>query len=182
MDKTNCAIFINWIQKKQTIDKHNRWISKKLCYVKEVKHKRLQITWFQWYEILEKRNHTDRKQICSCQGPGQGKGLTVKGTGDPRMTYLHYCGSYTTRWASQVAQQWQLCLPMQESWAGSILGSGKSSGEGNGNPLQYSCLEKSHGQRSLAGHSAWGCKRVGQDWAKTPPPQLSSAKIIKLNT
>ena len=26
---------------------------------------------------------------------------------------------------------------------------GKSSGEGNGNRLQYSCLKKSHGQRSL---------------------------------
>ena len=29
-------------------------------------------------------------------------------------------------------------------------------GEGNGNPLQYSCLEKSHGQRSLVGCSPWG--------------------------
>ena len=30
---------------------------------------------------------------------------------------------------------------MQETWdAGSIPGSGKSPGEGNGNPLQYSCL------------------------------------------
>ena len=36
---------------------------------------------------------------------------------------------------------------------GSIPGSGRSLGEGNGNPLQYSCLEKSHGQRSLAGYS-----------------------------
>ena len=26
--------------------------------------------------------------------------------------------------------------------------SGRSPGEGNGNPLRYSCLEKSHGQRS----------------------------------
>ena len=26
---------------------------------------------------------------------------------------------------------------------GSIPGSGRSTGEGNGNPLQYSCLEKS---------------------------------------
>ena len=26
---------------------------------------------------------------------------------------------------------------------GSILGSGRSAGEGNGNPLKYSCLEKS---------------------------------------
>ena len=29
-------------------------------------------------------------------------------------------------------------------------------GEGNGTPLQYSCLEKSHGQRSLVGCSPWG--------------------------
>ena len=28
--------------------------------------------------------------------------------------------------------------------------------EGNGNPLQYSCLEKSHGRRSLVGCSPWG--------------------------
>ena len=30
-------------------------------------------------------------------------------------------------------------------------------GEGNGTPLQYSCLEKSHGWRSLVGCSPWGC-------------------------
>ena len=29
---------------------------------------------------------------------------------------------------------------------------------GNGNPLQYSCLENPHGQRSLAGYSPWGHK------------------------
>ena len=29
-------------------------------------------------------------------------------------------------------------------------------GEGNGNPLQYSCLEKSHGQKGLVGCSPWG--------------------------
>ena len=28
--------------------------------------------------------------------------------------------------------------------------------EGNGTPLQYSCLEKSHGWRSLVGCSPWG--------------------------
>ena len=39
---------------------------------------------------------------------------------------------------------------------GSIPGSGRSSGEGNGNPLQYSCLE--NGQRSLVGMSPWGHK------------------------
>ena len=35
-------------------------------------------------------------------------------------------------------------------------------GLGNGNPLQYSCLENPHGRRSLVGYSPWGC-RVGQD-------------------
>ena len=36
-------------------------------------------------------------------------------------------------------------------------GSGRSPGEGNGNPLQYSCLEI-HGWRSLVGYSPWGRK------------------------
>ena len=34
-------------------------------------------------------------------------------------------------------------------------------GVGNGIPLQYSCLENFHGQRSLAGYSPWGCKESG---------------------
>ena len=41
---------------------------------------------------------------------------------------------------------------------GSIPRLGRSPGEGNGNPLQYSCLENPHGQRSLAGCSPWGHK------------------------
>ena len=41
---------------------------------------------------------------------------------------------------------------------GSISGSGRSPGEGHGNPLQYSCLENTRGQRSLVGYSLWGHK------------------------
>ena len=41
---------------------------------------------------------------------------------------------------------------------GSIPGWGRSLVEGNGNPLQYSCLAASHRQRSLADYSPWGCK------------------------
>ena len=41
---------------------------------------------------------------------------------------------------------------------GSIPVSGKSPGGGHGNPLQYSCLEHPHEQRSLAGYSPWGRK------------------------
>ena len=40
---------------------------------------------------------------------------------------------------------------------GSIPGSGRSPGEGNGNPLQFSCW-RIHGQRSLADYSLWGLK------------------------
>ena len=41
---------------------------------------------------------------------------------------------------------------------GLIPGWGRSPGEGNDKPLQYSCLEKSHGQRSLVSYSLWGHK------------------------
>ena len=69
-------------------------------------------------------------------------------------------------------------LPANAGDAGSIPGLGGSPGEGNGNRLQDSCLGnrmdrllcpcdfpgknpgKSHGQRSLSGHSPWGPKRV----------------------
>ena len=39
---------------------------------------------------------------------------------------------------------------------GLIPGLGRSPGAGNGNPLQYSCLENPYEQRSLVGYSAWG--------------------------
>ena len=44
---------------------------------------------------------------------------------------------------------------------GSIPESRRSPGEGNGNPLQYTCLENSfHGQRNLVGFSPWGFKEL----------------------
>ena len=39
---------------------------------------------------------------------------------------------------------------------GSIPVSGRFPGGGSGNPLQYSCLGKSHRQSSLAGYHPWG--------------------------
>ena len=39
---------------------------------------------------------------------------------------------------------------------GSILGSGSSPGEGNGYPLQYSCLEKLIDKRSLVEYTVHG--------------------------
>ena len=43
---------------------------------------------------------------------------------------------------------------------GSIPDLGRSLRAGHGNPLQYSCLENPHGQRSLVGYSPWGCKEL----------------------
>ena len=39
-----------------------------------------------------------------------------------------------------------------------IPGSGRSPGGRHGNPVQYSCLENPHGQRSLAVYSLQCCK------------------------
>ena len=41
---------------------------------------------------------------------------------------------------------------------GLIPGSGRSPGEGNGNPLQHSCLENPTDGRSLIAYSPWGRK------------------------
>ena len=47
--------------------------------------------------------------------------------------------------------------------AGSIPGSERSPGEGNDNPLQYSCLGNSVDRRNLVGYSPWGPQRVTHD-------------------
>ena len=51
---------------------------------------------------------------------------------------------------------------MQETWVRS-LGWEDPLEECMATPLQYSCVENPHGQRSLAGYSPWGSQRVGHD-------------------
>ena len=51
---------------------------------------------------------------------------------------------------------------------GSIPELGRSLGGGHSNPLQLSCLEKPHGQRSLVGYSLWGHKELDTtEWPST---------------
>ena len=57
---------------------------------------------------------------------------------------------------------------------GSIPGLGRNPGGGHGNPLQYSCLEKPHGQRSLVGYSPLDHRRVGDDLATRQQKNSSS--------
>ena len=51
-----------------------------------------------------------------------------------------------------------------------IPGLGRSSEGGHGNPLQYSCLESPHRQRSLAGYGPWSHKELDT------PERLSTAQ------
>ena len=46
---------------------------------------------------------------------------------------------------------------------GLIPGLVRSPGGGHGKPLQYSCLENPHGQRSLVGLQSMGLQRVGNN-------------------
>ena len=55
--------------------------------------------------------------------------------------------------------------PTSAGVVGSILGSERSPGEENGNPLQYSCLGNPTDRRSLAGYGPCGCKTVGHNSA-----------------
>ena len=54
--------------------------------------------------------------------------------------------------------------PANAGDVGLIPGSGRSPGERNGNPLQYSCLENLM-DRNVAGYSPWGRRRVRKDLA-----------------
>ena len=47
---------------------------------------------------------------------------------------------------------------------GLIPCSGRSPGEGNGNSLQYSCLENSMDRGNLVGYSSWGSQRARHNW------------------
>ena len=66
--------------------------------------------------------------------------------------------------------------PAMQGDLGLILGLGRSPGGGHGSPLQYSCLENAHGQRSLEGYCPWGCKE--SDRAE----RLSTAQYIYVST
>ena len=53
--------------------------------------------------------------------------------------------------------------PTNAGDAGSITGSGRSHGKGNGNPLQYSCLGSLMDREAWSQKSPWGQKSVGHD-------------------
>jgi len=58
------------------------------------------------------------------------------------------------RWFSSKKSTWQA------GDMSSVPESRRSPGVAIVHPLQYSCLEKSHGHTSLVGYSPWGCKML----------------------
>ena len=64
---------------------------------------------------------------------------------------------------------------------GSIPGWGRSPGGGHGNPLQYSCLENPHGQRSLAGYNPWGHKESDTTEQQSTAQWLMMQVILSYN-
>ena len=64
---------------------------------------------------------------------------------------------------------------------GLIPGSRRSPEEGNGNPLQYSCLENPHGRRSLGGLQAIGSQGVRRDRATDTSKVMKQPYFIVFN-
>ena len=60
---------------------------------------------------------------------------------------------------------------------GLIHGLGRSPGEGNGNPLQYSCLENPMDREAWQA-TVHGVTRVGHDLVTKPPPPVLSKCIL----
>ena len=119
------------------------------------------------------------------RSPGEGKGYPLQYSGPENFvdcivhgvtksqTRLsdfrgHLWARPSTEWASQVALV--VKNPPANAGdardAGSITGSGKSPGVGNGNLLWYSCLENSmdRGTWSATVHESMGQQRVGHNW------------------
>ena len=97
-----------------------------------------------WTPILPGKEST-----CNAGDPG-----SIPGPGRSPREGTGYLLQYS--WASVVAQTVKNPPAMRETWVHPELR--RSPGGGHGNPLQCSCLENPHRQRSLVGYSPWGHK------------------------
>ena len=78
---------------------------------------------------------------------------------------------HSLKWSSSVGKE----SSCNAEDSGSISGLGRSPGEGNGNPLQYSCLEDPM-HRETWQAAVHGIARVGHDLVTKPPPPLKWRK------
>ena len=99
-----------------------------------------------------------KESVCNAGDPG-----LIPGSGSSPGEWIGYPLQYS--WAFLVVQTLQNPPAMQVTWVQSlgwedILEKGMASHSSIPffSPLQYSCLENPHRQRSLVGYSSWGCK------------------------
>ena len=85
---------------------------------------------------------------------------SIPGSGRAAGEGIDYPLQYS--WASLVAWSVKNLPAVRETWVQSLSWE-DSPGGGHGNPLQYSCLENPHAQRSLAGYSPERPQRIGHD-------------------
>ena len=78
-----------------------------------------------------------KESACNAEDPS-----SIPGEGIPTAVFLGFPGGSDGK--ESACNEGDLSL---------IPGLGRSPAEGRGNPLQYSCLENTHGQKSLAGYS-----------------------------
>ena len=72
---------------------------------------------------------------------------------------------------TEIWVKWERTVYYLAGTAGDLVlipGSGRSPGGGSGSALQYSCLENSHGQRSLVDYSPWGHESGTTEGLSTP--------------
>ena len=76
-----------------------------------------------------------------------------------RVSTGYFGNRYQRPGDSLVAQTTKYLPVMQETWVRSLSWEDPLEEGMAGNPLQYSCLENLHVQRSLVGYSPWGRKK-----------------------
>ena len=115
------------------------------------------------YTLLYLKLITNEDILCSTGNSAQSNVAAWVGEEFGGNGYTYMYGLGLPPWLSS---EESTCNAGDAGNTGSIPGLGRSSGGGNSNPLQYSCWEKSHGERSLEGSNSrtqlsdWPCTHV----------------------
>ena len=157
---------------------------------------------------LKNRNSTDIRQACCISSPMLHQGFV---TNTPSSVISNstcfslfpvyvlggwLCLGYWPTWLGFSCSRFKVCSLVsvgfprssdceESDWnagdLGSTPGSGNSPGEGNGYPLQYSCLENPM-DRSLVDYSPWGCKESDMAKRLTLPTLAPSLHFLCTST
>ena len=111
------------------------------------------------------------------RSPGEGKGYPLQYSGLENSMDYTVCG-VTKSWTRLSNFHFHWWISGKESTCQYRAGLIPWLGGGQGNPLQYSCLENPHLQRSLAGCSPLGRKRVGHEWVTKQTPKIGSITTV----